>query len=207
MTAAGPGEARDAALPPQGPEPRGVPAAVGILLAVGVALLAVAAVCVRELLIHHGVVGGEPWLADASRWIARITWRTWMYYAAPAAVVAGVAVLVAALRPRRRTHVRTRGTVPLWLSPTAVARACSARATGVHAVESARTTATRRTVRVTVTVPERPWDPPPGDAALRELVTEAVRPLAERLDPAPRVAVRIVRILPTGQRHGSGRVG
>src|SRR5699024_6640400 len=120
----------------------------------------------HELLVYHGVLTGPAWVADAFQWVAQLTWRTWMYYAAPAAIFAGLVLVWAAVRPRRRTHARLDGEPVLWLSPTAVARTCSARAQGVGAVASARSAAGRRRVRVTVTVPERAWDPPPDDAAI-----------------------------------------
>ncbi|WP_182347944.1 DUF6286 domain-containing protein [Tomitella gaofuii] len=195
----------DAGTPPA-PAPRAAPAAAATMVLLGVALLIAGAVAVRELLIFHAIVPGAPWLAPASQWIAGLTWRKWMYYAAPAAVIVGVAALVTAFRPRRRTHIRTAAAPPVWLSETAVARACSARAQQIAAVESARTTATRRHVHVTVTVPERPWEPPPGDSALTELVRERVAPFTRTLHPEPAIRVRIVRVLPTQHRSGSGRV-
>ncbi|QDQ96590.1 DUF6286 domain-containing protein [Tomitella fengzijianii] len=188
------------------PEPRAAPAAAVTMVLVGIGLLAAGVVALRELLIYHGILASAPWLAPATTWISGLTWRTWMYYAAPTSVVVGVVALVAAFRPRRRTHIRTAADPPVWLSETAVARACSARAQQVTAVDSARTTATRRRVQVTVTVPERPGDPPPGDTALAELVRERVEPFTRTLHPTPIPRVRIVRVLPTQNRPGSGRV-
>lgn len=194
------------ALPLEAPEPRALPPAAPVLVAAGIALIAAAVIAARELLIHHGILTASPWLADAFRWIAQLTWRTWMYYAAPAAIVVGLILVWSAARPRRRTHARLDGEPALWFSPTAVARTCSARAQQVDAVASAQSAAGRRRVRVTVTVPERAWEPPPDDAAISARVRAAVEPFTAALTPSPRVAVRIIRVPPTRQNTGDGRV-
>ncbi|MDN5757821.1 MAG: hypothetical protein L0H59_04720, partial [Tomitella sp.] len=80
-------------LPPAGPEPRGAPPSSGAVITVALLLCAVGALCIHELLVFHGIVDGAPWLANSFTWIAQLTWRDWMRYAAPAAVIVGIVSL------------------------------------------------------------------------------------------------------------------
>lgn len=222
-------------LPPPGREPRAVPATALPFVLIGVLLFLTGALCVRELLIYHGLLGGAPWVAPTFQWIAMLTWGHWVRYVSPILVVIGLLGFGAALRPRRRTHLRLQADVPVWLSPTSVARACSARAEQIVYVRRAETTASRSRVRITVTLPDTQagdvsaatpgadgaQDAPPADAAsastaaggsipddrtIHGTVIDAVEPLARQLVPRPAVRVRIVRVAPTRGTAGTRRV-
>ena len=83
----------------------------------------------------------------------------------------------------------------MWLTPTDVARACSARAEDAEPDAAATTTASRTKITVTVTMPDDPVRYPPDDA-VEQAVREAVLPLAEQLAPSPRLSVRVTRDTP-----------
>lgn len=190
-------------------EPRRSPAAALPAVLLGLALCGVAGLCVRELLIYHQLIDSAPWLANASVWIAQLQWQDWMMGAAPAALVVGLALIAAALKPRARTHVPLRAAADIWLRPTDVARMCSAIALEEPNVLTAVTTVTGRRADVAVTAAhhlENALDEPPEPAAdqafeelsasLRErihdrvtaLVGELERPLDVRVTIQPGVA-------------------
>lgn len=176
------------------PEPRRSPAAVVPAVLLGLALCGVAVLCVRELLIYHELVDSAPWLANASVWIAQLQWQDWMMGAAPAALVIGLALIAAALKPRARTHVPLRADADIWLRPTDVARLCSAIALEEPNVLTAITTVTGRRAEVAVTAAhhfENALDEPLSPAAdqafeelsasLRERIHDRVTALVEEL--------------------------
>nr|WP_277350781.1 DUF6286 domain-containing protein [Rhodococcus sp. HNM0569] len=179
-----------------------MPAAV----AIAGAALVLAAVCARELLIVHDVVGGAPWVRNTVEWAARLHWSDWIIPVIVVSVVTGLVCVALAVKPRPRTHVplrtpgapgadgsRSAGAVPIvWARPTDLARGTSSRALAVPGVDAARTTVDRK--RVTVHV--RGSDEPAAhvdDDVLIEAVTDAVAPTLGLLEAQPDVRVRIKR--------------
>ncbi|GAA4807230.1 Asp23/Gls24 family envelope stress response protein [Tomitella cavernea] len=189
-------------------EPRAAPASAAVFVVIGFALFAIGALCVREALLYYEVIAGDPWLANTVAWVARLTWRDWMRYAAPACVAIGIALLWSALRPRRRTHLRLHADVPVWLTPTNVARACSARAKDALPHCRVATIASRRKITVTVSMPSEMRAEAESASAdqktpmpdLERSVRDAVLPLVGDLTPRPRVNVRTA-LLPDGPRQ------
>lgn len=180
--------------PKLAPEPRSAPAATVPALLIGVALLGVAGLCVRELISYHQLVETEPWLANASVWIAQLQWRDWMMWAAPGALAAGLILVAAALTPRRRTHLRLRAETDVWLRPTDLARLSSAVALAEPAVLTATTTVDRKSAAVAVTAAEH------GGAAhgepeaeeLRARIAGRVEELLAQLDSPMKVRVSVL---------------
>ncbi|GAA1881695.1 DUF6286 domain-containing protein [Lapillicoccus jejuensis] len=85
--------------------PAAAPATVvtGVLLAL--VLLGVGVVFLRDALLAAGAVTGTPWLrwfADKAELISASS--PWMLWAGPVAVVIGLVLIVAALKPRKATH-------------------------------------------------------------------------------------------------------
>src|SRR5690606_39066837 len=114
---------------------------------VAIAALALSFVAARELLIVNGTYGGAPWLRNSFEWFGRLHWHTWLAPVAGVCLVLGIVLIVVALKPRRRTHVplQVAGPVPtVWMRRTDVARMCSAHASALTGVRTARTVVDRR---------------------------------------------------------------
>ncbi len=172
-----------------GPEPLTTPAVKAPAVLLGLVLCGVSALCIRELIIYHDLVGGDPWLADTSVWIAQLQWRNWMMFAAPGALLIGLLLIVAAVKPRRRTHLRLRAGTDVWLRPTDVARLCSAAAFEDTEVLTATTTVSGRRAAVTVTAPEDAFAEISGPVQQR-VESRVTATLAELDHPLPvRVSV------------------
>jgi hypothetical protein len=166
--------------------PRGTPVAAAVAIGVSAALIGVGLVAGRELLVEHEVIDEAPWVANTFGWVGRLTWATWMLPLAIGAVVLGLLLLVAAVKPRAHSHVGTATSPVLWLTTTDTARASTAAALHAEGVIRAHTTADRRTVRVRVV----------GDDTNPDIV-DAVqhrvgRALAD-LDPKPEIRVSVDR--------------
>lgn len=76
-------------------------AAVPLLLAV----LALGVIALRDTAVSFGWIAGSRWL-DAVSGVADVRWQWWTWPASVGAVVVGLALVVTALKPRRRSHTR-----------------------------------------------------------------------------------------------------
>jgi len=129
--------------------PVGIAAAapVGVLAAVATITAGVAGV--RDALQAAGVVTGPSWtgwLADKLEVLKPVDW---MIPAGIIAVVVGLWFLVAALKPRRVTHVAV-GHDGVWIRRRDIARLAAESAETVDSVTSATARSRRRTLRITV---------------------------------------------------------
>lgn len=157
------------------PVPSRTPVAAWAAVGVGVLFVGAALVAVREFLIEHEVITGEPWVADLFGWVATVSWEPWMLYAGIAAIVLGVALLVIAVWPRGGTHLPTATTPVLWLRATDAARASTAAAEHVDGVARAHTSAGPRSVQVHVV--SSGGESAQVAAAVHAQVTRALAPL------------------------------
>ncbi|MGV9713571.1 DUF6286 domain-containing protein [Gordonia sp. NPDC003424] len=130
--------------------PAAMPSATWPGLLVGIALLALAAIAVRDLLVDIGWLSGEQWIRAALDRVAAIRWWTWMWPVAVLAILAGLFLLWHAVRPRQRTHLSLAGYQVMWTRRVDLARRCSAAVSEVPGVDHASTVVGRRTVRVSV---------------------------------------------------------
>lgn len=80
--------------------PRRAAVATYIAVLIGAAMTAAGAVAIREALTT-----ADPWIAPALQWTADAQWQWWVWPVAALAAVLGLVLLVAAVTPRRRTHV------------------------------------------------------------------------------------------------------
>lgn len=68
-------------------------------------LIAVAVIVLGVIAIRDAWTSTDPWIAPALSWAAELQWQWWAWPAAVVAALLGLALLVAAVTPRRRTHV------------------------------------------------------------------------------------------------------
>jgi Family of unknown function (DUF6286) len=133
--------------PAKRPVGKAAAAPVGVLVAA--ATIAAGVAGVRDALQAAGVVNGPSWtgwLADKLEVLKPVDW---MIPAGIIAVVAGLWFLVAAVKPRRVTHVAV-GHDGVWIRRRDVARLAAESAETVDSVISATAKSRRRTLRITV---------------------------------------------------------
>ncbi|MFZ2174466.1 MAG: DUF6286 domain-containing Asp23/Gls24 family envelope stress response protein [Rhodococcus sp. (in: high G+C Gram-positive bacteria)] len=182
------GDATSAMTPVRPRTPRATPAAVPAAVVIAVGAIGLAIVAARELLIVRGTIPSAPWIRNTFEWVGRLHWSDWIVPGAVAAVVLGVALVIAALKPRPRTHLPVRiGSTPIvWLRPTDLARKSSSQAGSVPGVRSAHTTVDRKHVTVRVV---RSEVSPAADVAIA--VREAVEPTLSLLGTSPELRVQV----------------
>ena len=132
-----------AAKTPVGP---GVITAVGLVLAVLVIALGV--VGVHDALVAAGAVSGTPWIDSVVTLFNGLTPAIWLVPVGIVLVLAGLWLLLTALRPRPRTAIALDATTGVFLRPRDVAKLARNAAQDVDAVTSAKATAGRRKVVV-----------------------------------------------------------
>ncbi|MBO3086171.1 DUF6286 domain-containing protein [Cellulomonas fengjieae] len=181
--------------PPAAPATRaGRVAWVSIVLAV--ALVALGVLVLRDALVLAGRVSGDLWLPPLVDRADGVTPTTAVVVVGVVAALLGLWLVAVALGRRVRTRLDVRSSTGTTLSLRDAARLAASAAEDVDRVLSARASATRRSVTVTVTTL-------PGDDvadAVRAAVTERLAPLAQPL--SVKVAGRVTAGLAVG---GDGR--
>ncbi|MBJ8348714.1 DUF6286 domain-containing protein [Antrihabitans sp. YC2-6] len=167
------------------PIPVARPAAARVAVGIGILLIAAGVVGVRDFLIEHDAMPGPRFLRNSSEWLSRLTWQGWMLPAAAGAIVIGVALLVAAGKRRRPTHLPTSGSPVLWLRTTDIARMSTWAALHVDGVRKAQTTVGGRRAHVRVVTDGR------DSRAVNSRVVDAVEHALRELAQPPRVTVRV----------------
>lgn len=136
--------------PPTRP-PRARPGATPLAVLLALGLVALAVVGIHDLAAARGWSNGPVWVADLAERLDGLTATTGVVAASIGAGVVGLLLVVLALAPARRTHLRVRGEQDLWVSRGAVAALAGAtadRAPGVISAEVTRSSRRRVTVEV-----------------------------------------------------------
>lgn len=167
-------------------EPRKSPRARGWMFILGLVFLAGGAVGIRELLLETDTISGPSWLQPIIDWLSHAHWVQMFLIIAVIALILGLIILIASLRPRTKTHILIDNEASMWMRPVDVARTCSARAKDQRGVLNATTVATAK--RVTVTVTGDPDDP-----GLSDRVHKACRPVVQAVSSQPDLKVRLAR--------------
>jgi hypothetical protein len=165
--------------------PAAAPAAVpvGIVSALGV--MAVGAVGVRETLVSTGVVSGSSWLERLFGTAEVLRPGAWMIPVGIGALLLGLWILFATLKPRKATHlaVGERG-AGVWIRRRDAARLAAESARAIDSVTGAKAAAKRRKLRVSVTTF--------GDAdRVHEELAATMHQRLQAITPTPRVQTRV----------------
>lgn len=164
-------------------------------IALAVLVVALGVLVLREALVAAGTVQGEPWLAPAVDSADGITPSPLVVVVGVVLAVLGLWLVGVALGRRVRTRLDVTSSTGTTIGIADAARLAASAADEVDRVLSARASATRRSVTVTVTTLE-------GDdvtEAVRAAVTERLAPLAQ---PLP---VKVVGRTTAGLHMGGAR--
>ncbi len=147
-----PPTAESAARPAAGRPPSALPAAAPAGVFLALVLLGLGVVALRDTAVTLQWLPGTPWIDAVVHRIdgLRFTWT--MVPAGLAALVVGMALVIAALRPSRKTALPVTAASSIWISPWDLAAAASYAANSVPGVFDARTAATRRTLTISAQV-------------------------------------------------------
>ncbi len=133
------------------PPPKAMAGSVVIGGFVALLLIAAGVVGIHDLVAELGWVEDGAWIAAALSEVDGTRVARWVVAAAVASFIVGLALLLVALKPRRRTHLAgTDDVIDLWVSRSALAALAvdSAERTPWVALASARTRSRRIDVEV-----------------------------------------------------------
>lgn len=174
---------------PAVPRPVGAAPATLPTLLVGLVLLALSVVAVREAVVTLGWASGEAWTPEVVRVLAEGVKPS------PVVVVIGVVValvglwfLLRAFGRRPRVDLGLGGDSHAWIAPTQVCRVAALVAADVDGVVTSKCRPGRRSVKVRVVATSAVAGT--VKAEVRDRVSEALA----GLDPTPRVAVRVTTL-------------
>ncbi|MEY8567534.1 hypothetical protein AALF15_13335 [Corynebacteriaceae bacterium 7-707] len=191
ITLSGDTETGDAGLPSpavsRAPQPKASPLARGWTIVLGLVLLGVTAVIIRDVLILNDSVSGRQLLPPVFTWFATVQNESWMLWAGIGCALVAAFFLLVSVRPRRRTHMAFGDGSELYARPVDVARLSTATARRVPGVLSAHTVATRKKISVKVVTAVTPE----STETIRARVSTHVSELSALLDPAPNVQVTV----------------
>ncbi|MDG4663103.1 DUF6286 domain-containing protein [Mycobacterium sp. 236(2023)] len=165
------------------PRPAATAGASYVGAALAVVVTGLGALGIREALIATGWVSGGTWVADAVAAVDGAAPPTWLPVAAIGAALLGVALIVVAVKPRRKHAVPAQSGTAVYVDLSGVARVASAAAEAVPGVVSARTTASKRTLTVRCEVTGK------SDAELKDAIARAATEELAGLARSPRVKV------------------
>lgn len=154
---------------------------VGPVLAVLLAALGV--VLIRDALITFDVLPGSAWLPAVLDGLNGLTAEWWMVPAGVGIALLGLWLVMTALRPRSRKTVPVTSATGVFLHTRDISRLASDAASEVDGVLSATSSASRRTVTVTVRSTTSP--------GIADAVTDAVNQRLSALETPPQIKVRV----------------
>jgi hypothetical protein len=181
-----PPTAVSAARPAAGRPPSALPAAAPAGVFLAFVLLGLGVVALRDTAVALQWLPGTPWIDAMVHRIdgLRFTWT--MIPVGLAALVVGMALVIAALRPSRKTALPVTAASSIWISPWELAAVASYAANSVPGVFDARTAGTRRAL----TISARVADSETAEAKTAEVVA-AVHAAVAIVAASPKVAVTI----------------
>lgn len=132
--------------------PRATPWARPAAVLIGVLLLAVSVVCVREVWLRNSRTNHwESWVEPLVETVGNTTYQLWMLPAGIVAVLLGLFLVWVAFRPRTRTHLSVGRGAAVWMRRVDIARMLSATARTVPGVATAASRVNGRTATVSIT--------------------------------------------------------
>ncbi len=168
--------------PATAPPPLASAPAQWIGAACAILLIAAGAVGIRDGIAATGWIHGRSWTRAAIDWFDGQSPHGWMVPVGAILAVTGLALILAALKPRRRTAIPVQARTSVYLDVADTAKLATAAARAVPGVTHASARATRRTVTVTARTT--------GPDVTREAITDSVRAALAPLARTPRIAVR-----------------
>lgn len=132
--------------------PRADPWARHAAVIIGLLLLAVAVICVREVWLRNSSsIHWQSWVGPLIETVGNTTYQLWMLPTGVGAALLGMLLVWVALRPRTRTHLSVRHRTAVWMRRVDIARMLSATARTVPGVATAASHVNGRTATVSVT--------------------------------------------------------
>lgn len=175
--------------PHPGGEPRANPAARWLAVVLGILLIALSGVIVRELWMANQEAAFTSWLEPVYNVLATATVDAVAVTVGIIVALLGLWLIITAFIPRAHTHVRVNSPASIWVRPVDIAR----KATNTARAETGSTTVRSKAGRnkLTVQVDDD------GTGSAQERVTNALNSEFHRLQAPPAVVVKVTQPAPS----------
>lgn len=183
---------------PSPPVPLAAPAARPVAYLVALTLAAIGVIAGHDLMVRLEAIGRPEIIAGFVDWLDGHGWDAVLLPASVAALILGTALVLVAVKPRRRTHVRVLGDADMWLRPVDVGRLASRIARRCPGVYDATAIAAPRAVTVSID-----GAAPNGDDPADDVRAAVAAELGGAVADPPTVKVRTLR--GTGERERGRR--
>ncbi|MDQ2826711.1 MAG: DUF6286 domain-containing protein [Actinomycetota bacterium] len=167
----------------------GVISLVGIVLAL--LLIALGVLGAQTALVAGGALTGSAWLTSAVTAVDGMRPALWMLPVGIVVALAGLVLMLTAVKPRSRTAVALSATTGVFLRPRDVARLAAAAGEDVDGVQDAQASASR--TKVALRIMTTAEDGSAEANAVADAVTSAVDQRLSALKKPVRVTVRAQR--------------
>ena len=167
-----------------GQEPKASPIARALAVILGLLLLAVAGVVIRELAVVMPNSDQQSWITPITEFFGQDELPEWIVWVGVAAIVVGVVLLIVTFKPRARTHRAVKSDAPTWLRPVDIARISSATAQQLPGARSAHSKFSGKKLKVVV-------EGDADDASLPERVEKALATKLSYLHDLPKIEVQV----------------
>lgn len=173
-----------------GAEPRPHPAARVLTVVLGIVLLILAGIAIRDAwFLFKGTDPAEGWIATALEFLATAEVDVLGVVIGVVVALVGLWLMVAALRPRRRTHMRVAANSSVWMRPLDVARKSTAAVRRDFGSDDISSRANRK--RLTVAMAHSD-----GSEELAEEIQNSLRSELAVLEKPPRISVQVDPVEP-----------
>lgn len=168
----------------RGQAPKASPIARGLAVLLGLLLLAVAGVMIREIWFVLPNQDRQSWITPITDFFGQNELPEWIVWVGAGAIVLGVLLLIVAFKPRRQTHSTLNSNAAVWVRPVDLARVSSATAQQLPGARSAHSKISRKKLQVIV-------EGDTNDSSLPQRVEEAIKTKLAFLQQQPKIEVRV----------------
>ncbi len=130
--------------------PVAAPVASGLAVSFAIAMIALGLVAGRDVLVWTGAIRGSGWISGAVKAVDGLAAQWWMLPGGIAVAVVGLLIVIAAVKPRRRTH-RPLTAPDTWIRPRDIIRLTASACQAITGVANANASGSARRIAVSIT--------------------------------------------------------
>lgn len=134
----------------QGQEPKASPIARALSVLLGLLLLALAGVLIREIWFVFPNDDQQSWVTPITDFFGQDELPEWIVWVGVGSIIVGLLLLIVTFKPRPRTHRAVKSTAATWMRPVDIARISSATAQQLPGARSAHSKISKKKLQVVI---------------------------------------------------------
>ena len=134
----------------KGQEPKASPIARSLSVLLGLLLLALAGVLIREIWFVLPNDDQQSWVTPITDFFGQDELPEWIVWVGVGSIIVGLLLLIVTFKPRPRTHRALKSTAATWIRPVDIARISSATAQQLPGARSAHSKISKKKLQVVI---------------------------------------------------------